>query len=204
MANSSVSLSTVLEAHENARRLERKRLSQFLHDETGSLLSGVALQLESLRMDGVEGLEQAIQSLEKLFESVRGLSQELHPDIAEQIGLYEALKVLATSAALRFSGRLLFRGDPAARGPAAMYRIAEEALDNAVRHSRATQIELILDAGGLLVVRDNGVGFDRGVVKPRLGLWLIGYLAREARLGIRMKTARGRGTIIEVFVSDAV
>jgi signal transduction histidine kinase len=200
----SVRLSALLEAHEASRRRERARLSQFLHDETGSLLSGVALQLESLRMDGVAGLDPAIQSLEKLFESVRGLSQELHPGVAEQVGLRQALKALAASAAQRFPGQISFRADPAARGPEAMFRIAEEALDNAVLHSRASRIEMALDAGGRLAIRDNGAGFDRAAANPGLGLFLIGWLARSARLRVRMKTAPGQGTIIEVFVSDAI
>ena len=82
-----------------------------------------------------------------------------------------------------------------------LYRIAQEALTNVAKHSRATRVEVMLERQGdsvLLIVEDDGVGFDTGVRGGRFGL--LGMQERAALLGatIEIESEPGRGTTILV------
>jgi signal transduction histidine kinase len=197
-------LSAVLDAHEAARRRERALIAKILHDETGGLLTTAGFQLQIKKMEGVEGLDEAIEALDKVFDSVRRLSVDLSPDIVNRIGWQQALAALGAQAGKRFGGKVRVNIHPEPQAPAEFYRIAEEAVDNAIRHSGATQIAISLSKKGVLRIHDNGRGFQPDAANEGLGLLLARYLAHRAGAKLRVKSARGQGTILETSKAHAV
>jgi len=138
-----------------AQEQQGERISRFLHDEAGPLLSTIGLQLDLLRMDlGEKSAEVSsrLVELQKLLEQavvqVRDLSYELNPAVVERAGLQFALERLAAWYGKSFSGALRLGFDASVRLPAAaasaMYRIARLALDNAVEHAGCSQIEVLV------------------------------------------------------------
>jgi signal transduction histidine kinase len=215
------SLAQLLVSVMNSRELEYARVSRLLHDEVGQVLSAVGLQLDVFRMDFKDRVPEVIQRtteiqqmLEQAVILVRDLSYELNPAIVERAGLSFALDRLVGRYRKGLGGSLRLLVDPNARVPmqvaALLYKIAEQALENAVKHSGAAQIEVLLRSSQrtiTLEVRDNGKGFAAEEPSQRsagLGLTLMEYYAEQGGLSYALKSAPGRGTSVKVTytVSD--
>lgn len=200
----------------NAREEEGARVSRVLHDDVGQVLSAIGLQLDLLRMDIAENVEDCsrrITEIQKVLEfavtQVRDLSYELNPSIVERAGLQFALDRLVGRYRkdARVPIRLLF--DPSVRLPldagTVVYKIAEEALDNAVRHSGGSKIEVLVrpaKQGVCLEVRDDGKGFDasrEGPATKGLGLHLMQYHANQAGLRFSIASSKEKGTIVKAI-----
>jgi signal transduction histidine kinase len=138
------------------------------------------------------------------MERVREFSHELNPDVVERAGLKAALDRMVGRLRRNFPGTLRLMADSSLRiepGLAeAFYRIAHEAVDNAIRHSGCTQVEVLLKStrpGPALEVRDNGAGFDTGEAKDTgLGLLIMQHCAAEAGLDLAVSSVRQRGTTV--------
>jgi len=206
-------LARVLAAVINAQEQEGARVARLLHDEVGQILSAVGLHLDVLRMDVEEKSPEIAQRiienqkiLEQAVDQVRALSYELNPEIVERAGLQSALDRLVG----RYRDiskqpiRLLF--DSSIRLPmntaTALYKIAECALDNAIKHSGCKKVEVLVQrrGGGVeLRVKDDGEGFepDSAVSDPGgLGLLLMNCYADQGELELNIKSAAGNGTIV--------
>jgi signal transduction histidine kinase len=199
-----VKLSEFLTAADAARDRDRERISKILHDETGGQMMALATELELLRMDGVQGLEPAIAALDRAFESVRMLSRDVHPQLVSRVGLSKAIEAAAASAKERFKGDLICEVAPNIDGPPELHRIAEELLDNAVRHSKAGTIYLVLSPTGELIVRDNGIGFDPRLRAKGLGLWRVRFWGDRAHLHVRIRAGSELGTMFRVTHRHAI
>jgi two-component system NarL family sensor kinase len=162
--------------------------------EKSSELSPRALELQKL--------------LEEAIVQVRNLSQELNPAMVERAGLKFGLERLAARRQASFSGTLRLEIDAAVRLPAtvatAVYRIAEQALDNAVRHAGCSWIEVLVrpvEGVATLEVIDDGRGFSVEEAREQrrgLGLQLMRYHATHAGLQLSITSASGKGTIVRV------
>jgi len=197
-----------------AREDERSRLSRMLHDEVGQSLSVAGLQLDLLRMD-LESTVPSIpartaeiqQVLERVMERVREFSYQLNPSAVERVGLYPALDRLVGRVRKEFGGTLRFMADSTLHLPgpvaSAFYRIAHDAIDNAVRHAGATRIEVLVKMtreGPVLEVRDNGRTFDPGdpeASERGLAQLVMEHFASRAGLGLTITSRRGQGTIVK-------
>ena len=198
------------------QELERTRLARFLHDEVGQCLSAAGLQLALLRMD----LERVVpdipartaevqQVLEGVMERVREFSYELNPSMVERAGLYSALDRLVGRVRREFHGTLRLMADSTLRLETpianALYKIAEEAVENAIRHSGGDLVEVLLKStrhGPILEVRDNGAGFDASEVnggRRGLGLLIMEHCAAEANVELEVSSIRGRGAVIRAI-----
>ncbi|MCX4529599.1 MULTISPECIES: sensor histidine kinase [unclassified Streptomyces] len=150
---------------------ERRRIAQELHDEVGQTLTAVLLQLkhaadrvpEPVRAD----LHQAQETTRASLDEIRRIARRLRPGVLEELGLHSAIRALAaefTSTRLGVTARItpgLPTLDPATE--LVLYRVAQESLTNAARHSGAGRVEvhLLASAGGAgvrLLVRDDGGG----------------------------------------------
>ncbi len=197
------------------RNAERAHVSRLLHDEVGQVLSAVGLHLDVLRLDikdrapEIVGRTSDIQRmLEGAVQQVRRLSYQLCPEPVERAGLSVALRHLAGRARQSFPGNLTADCPNSLELPAAaslaLFRIAEQALSNAVRHSGATRIRMVLRAGPrrtTLEIRDNGRGFDTARLRRRvtgLGLPLMECYARDAGLDLVITSTPGRDTIVKI------
>lgn len=202
-----------------AQEEERARIAGDLHDTTVQTLMAIGRRLRSLAGDladpgalSGELAELADAALAEADE-VRRLSRNLRPSALDHLGLVPALEGLAEG--LRADGvavTVTARGDAALLGERArigLFRIAQEALTNARRHSgaRAVTLELAVDdAGARLTVRDDGRGFEAGRVDGPVGsaggLGLAGMRERATLLGgtLALSSARGEGTEVRVRV----
>ncbi len=170
---------------------ERNRLARELHDTLAHSLSAVTVQLEAVRSLWARQPEKAHAMLEKadatartgLAEARRAL-QALRASPLEDLGLALALQELAQTAAERAGARLELRAPDALRGcipdtvEQGVYRIAQETLENVVRHAGASTIAVELrenEDGLILLIEDDGQGMGASSVEE----------AAEGRLGIR-------------------
>jgi len=209
-------------AHERVRRLEqevvnaveqeKQRISMDLHDEIGSKLT--AIQLDCRSLEGLlekTGQREAAQEANKIdrllretIREVRVLSLALHPVYPDPFGLEGALKQLADRVSrpglvqCRFSGPpdLLFE-DPI--GANHLFRITQEAVNNAVRHGGCSRIDIEVreEEGGItLRIADDGTGFDAASVVsvPGLGLHTMAHRARALGATLVVRPGQERGT----------
>jgi PAS domain S-box-containing protein len=196
---------------------ERRRLSRELHDSVNQSLGMLAVEAELLMAktapssDLRHDLEGYRNRILELSESVRRLAYELHPAILDDLGLAVALRSYVDDFARRTGVRvtLTTRNVPRRlpKGIAScFYRIAQESLANAAKHSRSTRITVRLAAcrsGYWLMIRDFGRGFDAETVKDhRRGLGLVSMEERARLEGGRLdlRTSPGQGTHIRVWL----
>ena len=204
----------------NAREAERARLARFLHDEVGQCLSAAGLQLDLLRMDlesdvpTISSRTAEIQEvLDRVMEQVRCYTSELDASAVERAGLQAALDRMAGRLRRTFPGTLRMMTDSSLRLPSAVasafFKIAEQAVDNAVRHSGCKRIEVLLKTTGrgpVLEVKDDGRGFDpEGVARSRgLGLLIMEHCAAEAGAALSVCANRPRGTAVTVSFAGSL
>jgi PAS domain S-box-containing protein len=198
-------------AEEEARR----RISQELHDDLCQRLAALALGLKAVRRQLPEGDTRRIEldalggDLGDAAEDLRRLSHDLHPAILERRGLAAALRDHCEEVERRCSlpVRLTLRGTAVSLPPPlvlGLYRIAQEALANAVRHAGARDVHVTLeieDGAVFLAVVDDGAGFEPDEVRRTGGLGLAGIEERARLLGGRCRIASATGAGTEVRVS---
>ena len=201
---------------------ERNRLARELHDTLAHTLSAASVQLEAAnslwQSDNARSHTALVQAMgitrDGLAETRRAL-KALRASPLDDLGLVLALKELGDLTRQR-SGANVTVAMPAQLEPLpaeveqTLYRAAQEALENVVRHANARHVELALQQQGAtlrMIVRDDGVGFDVNSVRTeqeRFGL--NGMKERVSALGGRMTidSARGAGTriFLEIHCDD--
>lgn len=203
---------------------ERNRLARELHDTLAHSLSAVAIQLEAVRslwdVDPQAAREMLNRSLKMtrdgLRESRRAIGA-LRASPLEDLGLALALQHLAHNEGQRagLAIAVCLPESPALVGELppfveqGLYRIAHEALDNVVRHAKATHLSLTLAAsheGVNLTIADNGVGFDAGAAQPEGRYGVHGMRERAELIGatLEIESEPGVGTTVTVTVSRDV
>jgi signal transduction histidine kinase len=162
------------EARGKAALEERQRLARELHDSVSQALYGIALGVETARELLPENPERAAEPLdyattlaEAGMTEMRALIFELRPESLEKEGLVAALEKQAAAVQARHGIRVEAELDGEPEAPLevkeAMYRVAQEALHNTVKHARATNVRLKLDVlpeEFTLGISDDGVGFE--------------------------------------------
>jgi signal transduction histidine kinase len=198
----------LLTAHED----ERKHLARELHDDLTQRLARLAINAG--RMENApaapEGIRPLREDLVRLSEDVHALSYRLHPSVLDDLGLVEALKAecdrVARHGALRVE--VDARGVPEALPNDAslcLFRVAQEALGNAVRHAGASAVSVLLSPSGKglqLAVSDNGSGFDpaRSPDHASLGLASMRERVRLLQGELDIESTPGRGTTVVAWV----
>jgi PAS domain S-box-containing protein len=201
------------QAGELAAGEERAHLARELHDSVTQALFSMTLVARSIEMlldrDSAAARDQLGQLRELQREALaemRALIFELRPGNLEQDGLVRALKTHAAALQGRLGLPIVVEGDLSERLPLpaeeVLYRIAQEALHNVVKHASAHQVRVDVrrHAGGIrLSVEDDGKGFDPSAV-PDGHLGLAGMRARADRIGARFACSSrvGEGTTVEV------
>jgi PAS domain S-box-containing protein len=192
---------------------EQLRIGSDLHDGLGQDLTGVALMLRSvvaqLRKEGSTAradVEDIISLVNGAIESTRAMARGLAPVGADRGGLIAGLQSMAVRGMERYGVRAHFNTslkEPLSLDDGAathLYRIAQEAFTNAIRHGRVTQvtIELATAEGTLtLSVQDNGRGFDeRNASSNGLGLKLMRYRAQMLGGDVVISGGKTGGVIV--------
>ncbi|MBI4904197.1 MAG: hypothetical protein HY820_11210 [Acidobacteria bacterium] len=184
---------------------ELQRVARVLHEDTGQILTVVGLHLDLLKQDFRdrvpelgERTAEIQQLLEKAIDTVRQLTYTINPDRVQRSGLRYALDMLIGEARESETCGIRFLMDSHVHLPLpvgiAFYKITECALENAVRHSGAQQIEIMIQPAGRevrLEIKDNGKGFcvEDAEKNPRgSGLLWMRHLAREHGLDLRINS----------------
>lgn len=191
---------------------ERKKISAMLHDHLGQLLTLTRLELGSVGVQdeaSKKSVDSALQRLDEALGSVRRLAVSLRPPILDDLGVQAALETLteefADGSGIETSFRRTGRAPELSNAEeTCLYRVLQEALTNAVKHSAATVIEVTLrtdEAETRLEVRDNGKGFDTETPGQK-GLGVIGMRERLLQCGgsLDVESGKGSGTTIVAHV----
>jgi PAS domain S-box-containing protein len=175
----------------DAQEEERAHLARELHDDINQRLSLLHLRLDAIASmmpepsDGSHSLDEARDEVAGLVKDVHDLSHRLHPQRLEYLGMAAAASALCDEMAVQHAVAISFHAAPipddlSMRGALCLYRVLQEALRNAVKHSGAGAIDVRLDREDdriTLTVQDRGRGFDLES-KRGVGLGLISMKER--------------------------
>jgi PAS domain S-box-containing protein len=195
---------------EQAAQDERTRLARDLHDSITQALFAAALKAEGLLQgddlpaDSAEAAEGVRRLTRGALAQMRTLLLELRSESLEDMPIGQLLRnaVEATEGRANLRVTLTLRGDgvPPPELHTAIYRVVQEALNNVVRHSGATQasVELATEPARVrLLVHDDGRGFDSGSASPgHFGLRSMQERAAEVGAQLRLVSAPGEGTVV--------
>jgi PAS domain S-box-containing protein len=196
---------------------ERRRIARDLHDQLGQRLTALRLKIASLRELVVddEVLQERTNRLQEIGEmldsEVSFLAWELRPSAVEELGLVDAIGTFAREwsrhygipAEFHSTGMASLDLDP--DSDTHLYRIAQEALNNIVKHANAKSVNILVERTGdevILIVEDDGRGFVRAEAKRTKknskGLGLTGMQERASLIGgkLEIESVAGAGTTI--------
>jgi PAS domain S-box-containing protein len=197
---------------------ERNRLARELHDSviqtlysTVLLASGWRMMAEQGRLDSASvavHFQQMAEQSEKALKEMRLLLFQLRPPVLEQVGLVTALqqRLDAVEGRVSIKTSLMTSGEWQPLPPnmeEELYNIAQEALNNALRHAQAKSIVVRLDSHDRqvdLTIEDDGIGFDMGVVSGGMGLRNIRERAEEIGADFSLITVPHQGTRIQIHL----
>lgn len=200
-------LAAVLEAQE----AERLAIATELHDNVGQLLTSSRLMLEEeLANNSSIAVRYSYDTLQKAINEIRELTHSFNPSQLEDLGLVSSLQELVQKLATskRFSIQLQTAGNEYLdKLPPLIalttFRIAQEALNNIIRHSGAKQVQINLSGAPNtldLEIRDNGIGFVLAQTKKGLGLKNIYNRAELLAGSVYISSTPGEGTLLSVCI----
>jgi PAS domain S-box-containing protein len=199
----------------NAQEEERSRLARELHDDLSQRMALLSIELEQLgqAMDGSAKVRRRFENLQnqaqEISSDIHRLSYRLHPSKLDHLGLAAAIKSLCEQLnAGNLRVYLHQQGFPALLPndiTLCVFRIAQEALRNAAKHSKATHCRVILKKSPQAVhlsVLDDGSGFDLHSASMAEGLGFVSMRERLRIVGgqLEIHSQPGQGTRIEVTV----
>lgn len=195
----------------SAQDEERRRIAREIHDQLGQQMTALRMNIETL--PGGDGVTRVLELAEELDRTIDFLTRELRPAALDDLGLFPALQHVVSEWSERHHIAAECVGASTAElsldadVDATLYYIVQEALHNVAKHAAATRVTVALgrrDDQIVLVVEDNGCGFDPAIVRPTSssGLGLIGMRERAALVGgtIDFDSIPGRGTAVFVRV----
>lgn len=188
---------------------ERESFARELHDGLGTLLTTMKLKMENIGMDN-EKAKELRELLNKTIMETRSLARNLMPSVLMDFGLNETLNQLVkdirdnTQIKVKFVNELENSKTSLDKGKSVgLYRIAQEAINNALKHANCTEITLSVtefDDQIVMFVKDNGEGFDHETLRGG-GLGLRNMEERTRTLnGHLMIESDEDGTSIEVII----
>lgn len=204
-----------------AAAAEQRRIAQDLHDGIGQELAGLNMLAETLsttlsrrQAEGADSAERLAEGIQKVIHDVRSLSHGLTPVDVDPSGLMSALEKLALSVSVpdllecrfEFQTPILCADTATATH---LYRIAQEAVSNAIRHGHASEIiiELGQDSlGPILSICDNGVGLNESDQENTdgLGLRIMKYRSELIRGSLELENLQPSGTMVKcAFLSQS-
>ncbi|MBC8315903.1 MAG: sensor histidine kinase [Bacteroidales bacterium] len=204
------SLKSFIEGEEK----ERQRLSRELHDGIGQYLISIKMKLESLLYLDEDEVKEQISRLrtdfDEVLDEIRRISNNLMPSVLEAFGVVFAIRNLCieTSEHTGLKISLDFKGDLESLNTTLktyLFRIAQEAVNNIVKHARATSVGIILERKKDEVVfniRDDGKGFNLQEIKAGTGHGMNNMRERVNLLkgAIKIESHENIGTEIAIDI----
>lgn len=202
---------------QTVREDERRHLARELHDELGALLTAAKLDAARLKSrlgvttpEVAERMAHLNEALNSGIALKRRIIEDLRPSSLSNLGLVAALEILVRESSARMEIAVECDLSPVSLSASAeltVYRLVQEALTNIAKYAKATQIRIKVaseEGQALVVVQDNGIGFDTRL--PRLATHgLLGMMFRvESENGeMTIDSAPGRGTSITARLPEA-
>jgi PAS domain S-box-containing protein len=191
---------------------EQRRIAQDLHDGLGQHLTGIAFMSKVLQeklsdqcLPEAEEAAKIVRMVNEAIDNTRQLARGLHPVAAEPQGLMSALRKWANEVEVLFQIRCSFHCDvpvyiPDANAATHLYRIAQEAVNNAIRHGKSKNIVIRLaERGGtaVLTIQDDGGGFPaKPTTVPGVGLSIMNYRADMIGGSLKVQPNDTRGITV--------
>ncbi|HEY4150476.1 MAG TPA: PAS domain S-box protein [Chitinophagaceae bacterium] len=215
--NESLEQTRLLASHlQDVREEERASMAREIHDELGQQLTGLKMDVTwlSKKTGDDEKIQQKIKGtlelLDIMVKTVRKIATELRPSILDDLGLIEAMGWQSNEFEKRSGIGVQFKADetdiPIAGNIAiALFRIYQESLTNVARHSGATRVNTqlkVCDNRLILIITDNGKGFDIQKTGYKKTLGLLGMKERSLMIGgsYDLTSTPGAGTTVLVSV----
>jgi two-component system, NarL family, sensor kinase len=205
-------MEAALESQEN----ERRRVAGDLHDSIGAMLSTIRVSLLTFarrHKDESESIDESKKMLDDTIDSVRRISRDLMPSTLEKFGLAQAVKEMCErfQATSTLPIRYMEEGEVngfSKKHELMVFRIVQELLNNALKHSQATliNVSLLSKENLIVIVEDNGVGFNQQEQKADrtsgkgLGLFNIENRARLVNAEIDFTSTVGKGSKIVLTI----
>jgi signal transduction histidine kinase len=199
---------------EKLKEHERTRIAQEIHDELGGLLTGIKAYISVAIERGGEQSDPLLKDAAKLaqdaIETVRRVITDLRPSVLDQLGIWPALEWYAEQVAQRSGLRCSCNITPQAQAleldaerSTMLFRVAQEALTNVVRHAEASEARVIVDTDGenvVLRVEDNGKGIESAGLSDRESWGLFGMHERTRRFAgeLNISGKAGQGTTLQL------
>jgi signal transduction histidine kinase len=198
-----------------AQEEERALLARELHDDVTQRLAVLAIdagraEIAAAGGPQAEAMKAMRENLVRLSEDIHALAYQLHPSVLEELGLSEALRTecerRGRQSGIDIAPDLDEALPVAGRDTAlCLYRVAQEALSNVIRHAGARTASVVLrrvDDGLLLAVRDDGIGFDPAIRRQERSLGLASMRERLQLVNgtLDIESAPGQGTAIVAWV----
>jgi len=196
----------------SAQEDERRRISRELHDDIGQRLALLRIRLDVMqnqtpierRFENPE-LSDLLAELDELTEDVHNMSHRLHSTKLDHLGLSAALKEICRQLAAQHHMAIELNAEEAPQPvpeevSLCFYRVAQEALTNAVKHSRSTRIDVSMMREGSVLkmrIKDYGIGFDTAVRRSGLGLVTMQERLKMIGGALRIDSVAGGGTELE-------
>lgn len=198
----------------SAADTERERIARELHDSTAQRVAALVMHLGAA-MNGVDErlrtrLAPARQLADDVLEELRTLAHLMHPRVLHDLGLAHALGALARETTTPDCAVKADVDTPATRLPieveSVFYRVAQEAVSNALRHGRPTRVRVVLRGSPTettLEIEDDGRGFDTGTPsreREHLGLFTMRERVALVDGTLEVRSAPGEGTRVRATV----
>jgi signal transduction histidine kinase len=199
---------------------ERKRIAMDIHDGIGQMLTSLKYQIESIDSNGNDKFNKKIaeinQGIKDVIKEVRRVTFNLKPTVLGDYGLQAALNVFIQEIGKLTDIQLAFRtqGDMTYRLPQKVenniFRIVQEAINNAIKYSNAEKIEVLLQQNEndfIITVNDEGDGFDEKIIEARdinieSGRGFFNMYERTEYINgsLEIRSAPGQGTVVRLSV----
>jgi signal transduction histidine kinase len=194
---------------------ERRHIARELHDDFCQRLSLISCQIQSMDVSSRSGestqereLDKPLQEIDSLITDVHELSHRLHSSKLEHLGLKFALAELCRQISQKHHLKIELQTEALSTTPPmdvslCLYRVAQEALNNVIKHSGAASAQIVLceDRGRLnMEITDLGKGFDPATVPTGLGLTAMAERLRIVDGDFRINSKPGSGTTVTTSV----
>lgn len=185
---------------------ERKRLSHEIHDGIQSALLGIQLKLEQ-ETKGTNSFQPVLDQLRTVQEDARRMAHNLMPVSMSENGWNGALELFCKEAATPSCPILMFHNlsielSKSSTGKV-VFRILQELIQNAVKHAKATEINVnVLQEGGqlLFMVEDNGIGFDTSLQRTGQGIQSLEERLQSIHAALFIESSKGKGSVFRFTI----
>ena len=195
-----------------ARSLEKKRISQELHDGVLGRLFGTRLSLDSLNMsnsdEAVAARRQYLSRLKTIEEDIRKVSHELNTDFVSGSGFLDIITSLVETQTHAYKIKYTLKQNNTIswdsisnKNKIHIYRIIQETLHNIHKHAKATEVNISFKLKNDLIcfiIKDDGVGFEMDRLKSGIGLKNIKSRVKEINGTINISSKKNNGTEVKI------